>query len=88
VPDRRRKSWPVTRETKPSFMTTEFWVYIASVAGVLFASFAVGAEDGHDDYFRADRAWLYVVILTVGYLVARGLAKSGSADHTGENSTS
>jgi len=40
----------------------------------------VGSEDGHDDYFRADRAWFYVVLLTIGYLVSRGLAKSGSRD--------
>ncbi len=71
----------VTRETKPSFMSTEFWIYLASVAGVIIASYAVGTEDGHQDYFRADKAWLYVVILSVGYLLARGLAKSGSADH-------
>ena len=43
-------------------MTTEFWIFLAAVAGVLIASFAVGAEDGHEDYFRADRAWLYVVV--------------------------
>ena len=82
--NRRRR--PVTRETKPSIMSTEFWMYLAAVAGVLFASFAVGSEDGHEDYFRADKAWLYVVVLTVGYLVARGLAKSGSADHAGDDS--
>jgi hypothetical protein len=28
--------------------------------------------------FRADRAWLYIVTLTVGYLASRGFAKSGS----------
>jgi hypothetical protein len=79
--DRQPRRWPAVRETKPSIMSTEFWIYLASVAGVLVASFAVGSEDGHDDYFRADKAWLYVVILTVGYLVSRGLAKSGSTDH-------
>jgi hypothetical protein len=30
--------------------------------------------------FRADRVWLYAVILTVGYMISRGIAKSGSAD--------
>jgi hypothetical protein len=34
----------------------------------------------HDDYFRADRAWLYIVLFTIGYVVARGVAKSGRTD--------
>ncbi|MGW3669194.1 hypothetical protein [Streptomyces sp. NPDC005141] len=41
----------------------------------------MGSEDGHAAYFRADKAWLYIVILTVGYMISRGLAKSGSRDH-------
>ena len=65
-------------ETKASFKTSELIVYVLAVAGVLIASYLVKTTDGHEDYFRADRAWLYVVILTVGYLVSRGLAKSGS----------
>jgi hypothetical protein len=83
--NRRAPRWPAVRETKPSIMSTEFWIYLASVAGVLVASYAVGSEDGHDDYFRADKAWLYIVVLTVGYLVSRGLAKSGSTDHPGDD---
>jgi hypothetical protein len=38
----------------------------------------VGTGDGHDDYFRADSAWFLVVLLTIGYLVSRDLAKAGS----------
>ena len=30
--------------------------------------------------FGAKQAWLYVTILTVGYLLSRGLAKSGSRE--------
>jgi hypothetical protein len=65
-------------ETKPSFKTSEIFVYAASVAAVLIASLAVG--DGSDgvDRFPADQAWLYVTLLTIGYLISRGLAKSGS----------
>ena len=51
-----------------------------AVAAVLIASAAVGTTASHGDYFRADRAWLYIVILTVGYLVSRGFAKSGSRE--------
>ncbi|HEY0716830.1 MAG TPA: hypothetical protein VGD68_04380 [Streptosporangiaceae bacterium] len=65
-------------ETRPSFKTTEFWIYIAAVVAVLIASDLVGSTAHHADYFRADRAWLYIVVLTVGYLLSRGFAKSGS----------
>lgn len=34
--------------------------------------------------FRADKAWLYVVVLTVGYMISRGIAKAGSRDHYDE----
>jgi hypothetical protein len=70
-------------ETKPAFKTTEFIVYLVAVAGVLIASAVVDGNGNGDngsggDYFRADRAWLYVVLLTIGYMVSRGLAKAGS----------
>jgi hypothetical protein len=65
-------------ETKAFYKTTEFMVFIVATIGVLLASYLVQATDGRDDYFRADTAWLYVVILSVGYMVSRGLAKSGS----------
>ena len=70
----------LSTETKASFNTTEFFAYLGAVVGVLMASQLVGTEDGHDDYFRADRAWFFVVLLTIGYMVARGVAKSGSRD--------
>jgi hypothetical protein len=70
----------LSTETKASYKTTEFFVYLAAVVGVLLASLLVGTEDNHSDYFRADRAWFYVVLLTIGYMVARGLAKAGARD--------
>ncbi|MER7623860.1 hypothetical protein [Streptomyces sp. NPDC126503] len=70
----------LSTETKSALKTTEFFVYLASVVAVLIASMVVGTEDGHADYFRADKAWLYIVILTVGYMISRGLAKSGSRE--------
>lgn len=69
-------------ETKASFKTTEFMAYLAMLAG-LFIAGAVTTATGygaHHDVFRADRVWLYAVILTVGYMVSRGFAKSGSRD--------
>jgi hypothetical protein len=65
-------------ETKAFYKTTEFMVFIVATAGVLLASYLVKATDGRGDYFLADKAWLYIVILSVGYMVSRGLAKSGS----------
>jgi hypothetical protein len=70
----------LSTETKSALKTTEFFIYLASVVAVLIASMVVGDDDGHADYFRADKAWLYIVILTVGYMISRGLAKSGSRD--------
>jgi H+/Cl- antiporter ClcA len=76
----------ISTETKSSWKTTEFWIYIAVVVGILIAAQTVGSDSSAanggnaGDYFRADKAWLYIVIATVGYLVSRGLAKSGSRD--------
>jgi hypothetical protein len=68
-------------ETKAAYKTTEFVAYVLAVIGVLIASFMVSTTDAHEDYFRADRAWFFVVLLTIGYMVSRGFAKSGSRHH-------
>ena len=68
-------------ETKAFYKTTEFIVFVVATLGVLLASFLVKTSDAHEDYFRADQAWLYVVVLSVGYMVSRGLAKSGTRHH-------
>ena len=85
----RPRARRVSTETKSAFKTTEFFVYVASVVAVLIASMTVGDDSGASaggggatgDYFRADRAWLFITILTVGYMLARGIAKSGSKDY-------
>lgn len=74
----------LTTETKHSLKTTEFWAMAAVIAGILVASLIVGQGDGNGnadvDAFQAQRAWLYVAIVAVGYMVSRGLAKAGSRD--------
>ncbi|MFD0688022.1 hypothetical protein [Actinomadura fibrosa] len=80
APDGRTPARRLTTETKAFFKTTEFFAYVVAVIGVLIASQVIGTEDGHNDYFRGDKAWFYIVLLTIGYLVSRGLAKSGSRD--------
>jgi hypothetical protein len=73
----------LSTETKHALKTTEFWAFLASVAGVLIASWIVTSGNGggdNGDAFNASRAWLIVAILSVGYMVSRGLAKSGSRE--------
>jgi hypothetical protein len=67
-------------ETKSAIKTTEFYAYVAMVAGILIAAAVTKAGNGHDDRLLARHAWLYVTILTVGYMISRGLAKSGVRD--------
>jgi len=51
------------------------------VVGVLIASKTISANDANGvDFFRADKAWLYITLLTIGYMISRGLAKSGSRE--------
>lgn len=63
-----------TTETKEATKTTELIAYVLAVAGVAITAFVVD----EDPDFGAERAWLYITILTVGYMISRGLAKAGS----------
>ena len=79
----------LSTETKASVKTSELVAYVLAVIGVLIAAAVVGDGDSglrDGDPFTADKAWLFVVILTVGYLVSRGLAKSGSRDYYDDDS--
>jgi hypothetical protein len=67
-------------ETKSFFKTSEWWTYLAMVIAILIAGNAIEAEEGGADFFAADKVWLYITILTVGYLISRGIAKSGVRD--------
>jgi hypothetical protein len=63
-------------ETNASFKTTEFFAFLTVVAGVLIATAVVDQADAGG--LGARQGWLYVTVLTVGYMVSRGLAKAGS----------
>jgi hypothetical protein len=65
----------LSTETKHSLKTTELPIFVIVALGVLLASALVDATD-----FGAQEAWKYVTWLTIGYLISRGLAKSGSRD--------
>jgi hypothetical protein len=68
----------LSTETKAAFKTTEFFAFVAVLAGILVAGAVVDSTDA--DGYGARQVWLYATILTVGYMVSRGLAKSGSRD--------
>jgi hypothetical protein len=67
----------VATETKSAFKTTELIVYVASVIAVLIAA-AVTDKGDDGQGFGAESAWKYVAWLSIGYMISRGLAKSGS----------
>ena len=65
----------VSTETKSSHKTSEMIAYVVAVIGVLVASAIVDVSD-----FGAQEAWFFVTLLTIGYMISRGPAKSGSRD--------
>ena len=65
-------------ETKAAFKTTELFAYLGVLAGVLIAGAVI--DEANAGGFGAKQVWLYATILTVGYMVSRGLAKSGSRE--------
>jgi hypothetical protein len=69
----------LTTETKHATKTTEFFAYLAVLAGILIAGLMI-EDNGGNDFFAADKVWLYATLLTIGYMISRGLAKSGSRD--------
>ena len=60
-------------ETKASTKTSEFFVYLAAAAAILIASLVV-------DGFNATEGWMFFTFLSIGYMISRGLAKSGSRE--------
>jgi hypothetical protein len=70
----------LTTETKQAFKTTEFWAMVVVIVGILVSAAAINGGDNGTDEFIARNAWLYVSIVAAGYMISRGLAKSGSRD--------
>ena len=58
-------------ETKSAYKTTELIVAGVTALAVLIASAIADDLDAH-------RAWALVSYIAIGYMIARGLAKSGS----------
>jgi hypothetical protein len=70
----------VSTETKASVKTSEMIAFVAAVVAVLLAAQI-------SDDFGAQDSWFYVTLLTIGYMVSRGLAKSGSREFYDDDST-
>ena len=69
----------LSTETRPATKTTELIAYVATVLAVALAALMVGdGGDGGTDPFSAEQALRYITFLTIGYMIARGLAKSGT----------
>jgi hypothetical protein len=73
VATRERDADVRSTETKNLSKTSEFFVYVIAVAAVLIASLVV-------DGFNATEGWMFFTYLSIGYMISRGLAKSGSRD--------
>ena len=73
--DRRRRERGIfiSTEARPGFVTTEFWLTILGVAGLIILAFAVD-EVG-------DRWGLgFATAVLVAYVLSRGIAKAGSSE--------
>jgi hypothetical protein len=65
-----RRPWV---ETKPFFLTSEFLAFV-------FATIGVGVAMATSDLLDAHRGWTLMAAIAIGYMVSRGLAKSGARD--------
>ncbi len=65
-------------ETKLSLKTTEFWAMAGVIGAILIAS---AVSDSLGDV----RAWTLVAAVAIGYMISRGLAKSGTRHVGGED---
>jgi hypothetical protein len=72
-------------ETRPARKTTELIAYVATVLAVIVTAFVVGDDDNGVDAFGAVQALQFITYLTIGYMVARGLAKSGNRSRSSDS---
>jgi hypothetical protein len=82
--ERRRTHAPAsearrtTDETKHALKTTEFFAMVGIIGAILIAS---AVSDSLGDV----RAWTLVAAVAIGYMISRGLAKSGTKYAGGED---
>jgi hypothetical protein len=66
---RMRQSYPI--ETKPFFLTSEFVLPLLAWFGLLITTLT-------NDTIDARRFWELTTALLIGYMISRGIAKSGT----------
>jgi hypothetical protein len=64
-----------TTEARRSTSTSELYIYIVAVVAMLIFAYESGG-----DSFSHEEGWWFATVMTVGYLVSRGLAKLGSSE--------
>jgi hypothetical protein len=64
-----RPQYPI--ETKPFFLTSEFWGGVIAIVGIAITA-------ASSDAFGSWRAWILITAVVVGYQLSRGIAKSGT----------
>ena len=65
-------------ETKHSLKTTEFFAMVGVIGAILIAT---AISDSLNDV----RAWTLIAAVAIGYMISRGLAKSGAKYAGGED---
>lgn len=66
----------VSTGRQSAYLTIELILYLLACVGI-FITAAVIDERGSHQGFGASQAWWYVTLLTIGFLISRGLAKLG-----------
>ena len=70
----------LSTETKAALKTTEFFAYVIILIAMFIASAVIDSNDDSQG-FGVDHVWMYATFLTIGYMISRGLAKSGSREN-------
>ncbi|MGB9013683.1 MAG: hypothetical protein WCB95_12645 [Aeromicrobium sp.] len=71
----------VSSGSQATYITVDTILYLLLVLGI-FLTAAVVDEAGDGPGFSADTAWFYVVLLSIGFMVSRGLARINTrSDH-------
>jgi hypothetical protein len=73
-----RESRLTQDETKNALKTTEFFAMAGVIAAILIATWV-------SDSLNDVRAWTLVAAVAIGYMISRGLAKSGTRYAGGED---
>lgn len=69
-------------ETKLGAKTSEFYMAIIAIAGIIFATYV----DGDDSLVKED-GMFYAALVAIAYIVSRGLAKLGTREPYADSET-